>query len=82
MKKLLSPEHIPQHIQRDILAQVPDALQQSVSVEHLTAYEAFDYWLRYNGIIGYTEKIIEAYKAIQEAERVQKLRDNAERNIT
>lgn len=81
MKKLLSPDHIPQHIQRDIAAMVPDALQQSVSIEHLTAYEAFDYYLRCNGIIGWTDRITEALDAIRNAERVQKLRDNAQQAI-
>lgn len=32
-------------------------------VERMDEYELFDTWLKYQGIIGYTSDIIEAYKA-------------------
>lgn len=35
-----------------------------MSVEKLTPREFFDYWLRYQGIIGYTDQIIDVMKGL------------------
>lgn len=38
-------------------------------VQELTAREALEYWLQWNGIINWTDQIIEAFETIREAEQ-------------
>jgi hypothetical protein len=52
------------HVAADVLEMEPDCEELSrYSVE-----EVFDKYLVYNGIIGYTKKLMNALKIIQEAE--------------
>jgi len=38
------------------------------NVEEMTAFEMIDAWLKYNGVIGYTEEIIDVIQAATETE--------------
>lgn len=57
---MLDLSKIPGHILDDIR-------ENCVSPEYCTVEDALDYWLSYQGIIGYTKSIIDAYEALKAA---------------
>ena len=68
MRKKLEPSKLPEHIRRDIEAFIRDNNLRGISVEHLSTYEALDYFLKWNGIINWTSQILDAVRAIDKAE--------------
>lgn len=66
MKVLLNPNNLPAAVRRDIQSFI-DENNVPAEIQHLTEEEAFDYYLKWNGIIGWTDAILGAIKGIKHA---------------
>ncbi len=70
---MLYPELIPDQVLTDILdnLELPDNEESYAKVAKLSARDAFDKFLTWHGIIGYTDKIIAALDGCRYAEQQQ-----------
>ena len=67
---MLDLERIPKKILEDISASLPLRSNGPEEIASMTAMEAMDAYLRYNGIIGFATSIIATWKIISAAEAV------------
>ncbi len=72
---VVDPESLPSDVMRDACRNMgidPDENDEnwkkaSKLISSMTAYEVFDRYLRWNGMIGFTDSIIEAMDGIEDA---------------
>lgn len=76
-KPMLDTTRIPPRLMAELMDALSDPMADSIvhpdpvltaKVAKLNVYEAFNTWLNYVGIIGYTSQIITALDSIREAE--------------
>ncbi len=48
-----------------VLREIVDSLKHGEYIADLSAFEAFDRWLRFNGIINYTGEIIQVWEILR-----------------
>lgn len=64
---MLDVNKIPSPILEDIAASLPPRFNGPEEIAMMSTTEALNAYLQYNGLIGWTNKILEAWNAINEA---------------
>jgi hypothetical protein len=69
----MNVDYLEDNVREDILSSLGLKAEKDFDegvklISKMTRYEAFDYFLRWNGIIGYTKMIVTALDNIREAD--------------
>ena len=70
---MLDPDYVDDQVLSDIMENMET--EDPNCIKHMDANQAMDRFLSWNGIIGYTDTIIEAYQSLRVAESIADLRE-------
>ena len=70
---MLDPDYVDDQVLSDIMENMET--EDPNCIKHMDANQAMDRFLSWNGIIGYTGTIIEAYQSLRVAESIADIRE-------